>query len=265
MGKDFDHLLALEHLLDVAVDGAQVPLLGDEVLAALGADLFGAEQHQGHHADGQDGHGDIQDAHADEHRQDGDDAGHQLGDALADHLAEGIHVVGVHRHDIAVGVGVKVADGQALHVGEQLDADVPHGALGHIDHDAGVAPGGQDAHQIDAADPCQGADQGTEVGVLLLEHGGDVVVDEGLQKQAGLHIGKGAEENADQHHDAVRGVVPQHLTQDPLEQLAGVGHFGPGAHTAAAAGAMDGSHVLFSHQSSPPCLSKSPPPWVWLL
>ena len=40
-------------------------------------------------------------AHTEEHRYDGDDAGHQLRDALAEHLAQGIHIVGVHGHDIA--------------------------------------------------------------------------------------------------------------------------------------------------------------------
>ena len=151
-------------------------------------------------------------------------------------------------------------------MGEKLGADVAHGALGHVDHDAGVGPGGQDAHQVDAGDAAQRAQQGPKVGVLLLEHGGDVIVDQGLEEKAGLDVGKSAEEDADQHHQAVGGVVLEHFAQDALDEFAGVGHFGPGApHGTPAAGAADGAHVLFSHQDSPPCLSKSPPPWVWLL
>ena len=163
-------------------------------------------------------------------------------------------------------MGVKVADGQALHVGEKLGADVAHGALGHVDHDAGVGPGGQDAHQVDAGDAAQRAQQGPEVGVLLLEHGGDVIVDQGLQEKAGLYVGKGAEEDADQHHHAVGSVVLEHLAQDALDEFAGVGHLGAGASDIAVpAGAADCAHILFSHYASPPCLSKSPPPWVWLV
>ena len=46
-----------------------------------------------------------------------------LRDALADELAQRIHIVGVHRHDIAVGVGVKVADRQRFHVAEKLGTE----------------------------------------------------------------------------------------------------------------------------------------------
>ena len=40
-----------------------------------------------------------------------------LGNALAEQLPQGVHVVGVDGHDVAVGVGVKVLDGQRLHAG----------------------------------------------------------------------------------------------------------------------------------------------------
>ncbi len=76
-----------------------------------------------------------------------------LGNALAQKLAQGVHVVGVHGHDVAVGVGVKVLDGQGLHLVEQVVPQVAHGALADIDHDAVIAEGGDharphDAHQL---------------------------------------------------------------------------------------------------------------------
>ena len=260
VGEDLDDLLAFHHLFDVAVHFAEVALLCDEVLAALLGDLLGAEEHQGHHQHGDDGELPAQHAHAGKDGNDGDGAGHQLRDALAEHLAEGIHVVGVDGHDVAVGMGVKVADGQALHVGEELDAQVAQGTLGDVDHDAGVEPGGEDAHHIDAADAHQRTGQRCKAGVLLLGHGDDIVVDKGLQEQACLHIGQRADHDADEHEDAVRQIVLEHLCHDALEQLARVLDLRTGASHAAGAGAMDDFCFLFCHYCSPPCLSKSPPP-----
>ena len=260
VGEDLDDLLAFHHLFDVAVHLAEVALLCDEVLAALLGDLLGAEEHQGHHQHGDDGELPAQHAHAGKDGNDGDGAGHQLRDALAEHLAEGIDVVGVDGHDVAVGMGVKVADGQALHVGEELDAQVAQGTLGDVDHDAGVEPGGEDAHHIDAADAHQRPGQRCKAGVLLLGHGDDIVVNEGLEEQACLHIGQRADHDADEHEDAVRQIVLEHLCHDALEQLARVLDLRTRASHAAGAGAMDDFCFLFCHYCSPPCLSKSPPP-----
>ena len=262
VGEHLDHLLAFHHFFDVAVHLAEVALLLDEVLAGLLGDLFGAEQHQGHHQHGDDGELPAQQAHAEEDGHDGDDAGNQLRDALAEHLAQGVHVVGVHGHDVAVGVLVKILDGQALHVGEQLDAQVAQGALGHVDHGAGVEPGRQNADDIDDAHPQQGCCQRGKIGVLLLSHGHDVIVHQRLQKQAGLHVGQRADHDAHQNKDAVGQIVPEHFAHDALEQQARVFHFGLGAHAARAGAAY---FFCLCHYCSPPCLSKSPPPWVWLL
>ena len=51
-----------------------------------------------------------------------------------------------------------------------------------------LQPGGDDAHQIDAAHLEQSAQQGSKIRVDLLSHGDDVIVHQRLQKQAGLHI-----------------------------------------------------------------------------
>ena len=136
-------------------------------------------------------------------------------------------------------MGVKVADGQALHVGEELDAQVAQGTLGDVDHDAGVEPGSEDAHHIDAADAHQCTGQRCKAGVLLLGHGDDIVVDKGLQEQACLHIGQRTDHDADEHEDAVRQIVLEHLCHDALEQLARVLDLRTRASHAAGAGAMD--------------------------
>ena len=263
VGEHLDDLLALHHLFDVAVHLAQILLLGHKVLAAHGSDLLGAEQHQGHHQHGDNGELPAHQAHAGEHGHDGDGAGHQLGDALADHLAQGVHIVGVHRHDVAVGVGVKIPDGQAFHVGEKLDTQVAQGALGHVDHDTGVEPCGQHADGVDAANAHQCACQRAEVRRGLLGHGDDVIIDQGLEEEACLHVCQRADDDADQHKDAVGQIVLEHLIHDPLEQLARVLDLRLGAAHPTGAGALYFFHLC--HYCSPPCLSKSPPPWVWLL
>ena len=76
MGEHLDHLLAFHHFFDVAVHLAEVPLLGDEVLAAHGGDLLGAEEHQGYHQHGDDRQLPAEHAHAEEHRNNGNGAGH---------------------------------------------------------------------------------------------------------------------------------------------------------------------------------------------
>ena len=88
-------------------------------------------------------------------------------------------------------------------MGEKLDAQVAQGALGHVDHGAGVEPGRQNADDIDDAHPQQGCCQRGKIGVLLLSHGHDVIVHQRLQKQAGLHVGQRADHDAHQNKDAV--------------------------------------------------------------
>ena len=262
VGEHLDHLLAFHHLLDVAVHLAQIPLLLDEVLGGAFCDLLGAEQHQRHHEHGNDGQLPAEHTHAEKHGYDGDDAGHQLRDALAEHLAQGIHIVGVHGHDIAVRMSVKIPDGQAFHVGEQLGAQIAQRALRYVDHDAGVGPCGQNAHKVDAAHPHQCTGQWCKAGVLLAGHGYDVIVHQSLQEQAGLHIGQRADHDADKHKDAVGQIVAEHFIHDALQQLARVFHLGARPPCAPRAGAM---YFFYCHYCAPPCLSKSPPPCVWLL
>ena len=50
-----------------------------------------------------------------------------------------------------MGVGVKVPDGQGLHVLEELIPQVPQGALGHVDHHPGLDEAGQDAAGVEQA------------------------------------------------------------------------------------------------------------------
>ena len=148
-------------------------------------------------------------------------------------------------------------------MGEKLDAQVAQGALGHVDHDAGVEPCGQHADGVDAADAHQCTCQRAEVRRGLPGHGDDVIIDQGLEEEACLHVCQRADDDADQHKDAVGQIVLEHLIHDPLEQLARILNLRLGAAHPTGAGALHFFHLC--HYCSPPCLSKSPPPWVWLL
>ena len=75
-------------------------------------------------------------------------AGEQLRHALADHLTQGIGIVGVIAHHIAVGVGIKIRDGQGLHMVEHLVTDALQGTLRHHRHQTVVEQGAEYARDI---------------------------------------------------------------------------------------------------------------------
>ena len=129
MVEDLDDLLTVDGFLDEGVHVADPHLLLDEVAAGAGDDgAHGHEQDRGEHEyEDRDRH--RQPQHGDEGRERGDRGGEHLREGLADGLAQGVGVVGVTAHDVAVLVGVEVADRQCLLVGEHVVADLLQGAL----------------------------------------------------------------------------------------------------------------------------------------
>ena len=224
VAEDFDHLLAVDHLLDIAVQGAQGALLAEEVAAAAARQETGhhqgeADAHQHHH--GQQGVGE-------QHPQEGDQDGHagvdDLGDALGEHLAQGVHVVGVDAHHVAVGVGVEILDGQGLHMAEQVVPDGLLHALGHHDHVPVIGVRAQGAHQEQAAHHHQGPHQAGEVRVRRPQQGGDIVVDQAAQEQRARHVGDGADQDAHQDDGEAGLILPldiAHQAADDVPALTG--------------------------------------------
>ena len=86
-----------------------------------------------------------------------------MGNALAEELPQGVHVVGVDGHDVPVGVGVKIPDGEGFHVGEQLVSQLSHGPLADVDHDPVVGVGCGDAQDVESHDPRQSPGEGSVV------------------------------------------------------------------------------------------------------
>ena len=172
--KDLDDLLALDHLLDVAVDLAHRLLLGREVPTAPAADELHRQHHDRQHAKGDKGQRGAQDDHHGDGANKGEGAGHQASEAVVQCLGDGLDVVGIAAHELAVGVGIEVLQGQALHLLKEVLPDLGHRVLGHMDHDAGVAVGAGGACDIHKGHEKEHFRKACKVA------GEDIVVDEGL-------------------------------------------------------------------------------------
>ena len=216
MAEHLDHFLPVHHLLNVAVDSAQIFLLLRKIDRGLRRNFRGNKGHDADHHQGEKGQGEIQHQHAEKGGQDHDAGVDELGDALADQLAQGVHIVGVDGHDVPMGVGVKIPDRQRLHVPEQLHTQIAHGALADIDHDAVVAVGAQNADAVHDRHGQQRCRQPGEVGGLGPGQRNDVVIDQALHEKRPPQGGQRGPKNAD--HDQAKGklIVPEHIAEDAL-------------------------------------------------
>ena len=208
------HLLSGHHLLNIAVQVAQVGLLLLIVgLAPLSA-VPDIEEH-GHIA-----HGHHQRQLPVEDKEHGEGAHHldkaldHHGKAVVEGIGDGVHIVGEIAHDIAVAVGVKEAQGQGLQVGEQVPADVEEHLLGRLDHGLGIAQGGQGTHKVDGRRHRH-----------ALQKGPDAAVGQGIHHRAdhvgAQQVGQGAD--GDQHrHQGQQVLVPPQVGQQRTQGISQV-------------------------------------------
>ena len=176
MVEDFNNLLALNHLLNIAVDRAQVPLLGHKIAAA--ALSYGHDDNK-HQPQREDRHQKQQRTQAEHHRHHaykGQSARTQGYQTVLENFGESINVVGVAAHKLAVGVGVEIAQGQILHFGEQIPANGMGGLLGDMDHNAGIGVAQERGADVDAAH------QEQHSGKLGVVAGDDAVVNQGPEQ-----------------------------------------------------------------------------------
>ena len=223
VAEDLDDLLAVEHLLDEAVNYAEVALLPDVVLAGELGEVRGDEQHDHCGDDGDDGQRRVEHDHAYERGDHGDDRVDYLRNALAEQLTQGVHVVGVDGHDVAVGVGVEILDGQPLHALEEVVTQPEHGALAHCDHDACVGPGGQNAYRQGYDQPDDGLAEGAEVGGAAVYHRRDVVVHQRLREGRADDRGDGGDEYAEYDQQEGPLVIFEHVADHAPEHGGGAG------------------------------------------
>ena len=258
VAEDLDDLLAVHHLFDIAVDLAQIHLLLHEEAARIFDALHGERHRRGDHEQRDDQQRHVEHHHRNDDADNHDDAGNQLRHGLGDHLAHGVDIVGVYAHDIAVGMRVKILDRQALHLGKELDAQVFQRALRDEDHQIVVQPRAERAEDIHRRHAEHRTAHRAEIRIRLAHHRGDIVVDQALHEHRAVNVGHGADEQADDDHDAVDLILAHDLGKDALKRLAGVLRAG-----------LSGVSVASHHGQSPPFMaasSKSPPPLpTWLL
>ena len=207
--KDLDHLLAADHLLDVAVDVAQGGLLGGVVGGAALCAEPDIQEHGriAHHHD--QGQLPVEDEQQHQGARQLDEALDGHGKAVVQRVGHRVHVVGEIAHDVAVELGVEKAQRQRLDVGEQIPPDVVQHLLGGVDHSLGVAEGGQRPHPADGGGGQHPAGQGVHIpGAHAVDHRADHI---GAQQ-----VAQGAD--GDQHrHSQEQELVPAHIGQQGPE------------------------------------------------
>ena len=190
-------------------------LLLDEVASGAGNDL--AYHHKQDHGEGEheNGDGHRQPQHGDERRERRHRRREHLRERLADGLAQCVGVVGVTAHDVAVFVGVEVADGQGLLMGEHVVANLLQRALFHGDDDPLPQPAAENTGRIQACHKRQRTQQRHPIRIGGTNHRQNVRVDQRLQEQRRSGLRRGTDENA-HHHERHTPLVLEDVAEDTL-------------------------------------------------
>ena len=148
MAKHLDNLLPGHHLLHKSFRLSNGDLLAQKILGRVACDIARCKKHAynaGHHNQAQNYAVVHHDA---EHRQQRDARNEHLRQALAYHLAQGVHIIGIITHDVAVAVGIEILDRQVLHMAKHLFAQLFQRALRDNRHQLGVGEARNQAEHI---------------------------------------------------------------------------------------------------------------------
>ena len=148
VAEHLDDLLAIHHLLHKAFGIGNGALLFHEEARRAAAEALGNEEHKHYACKQHESHPYAEVQHDREHDQHYRAGLYKRRQRLADKHAQGVDVVCVMAHDIAVLMGVKIADGQILHVVEHLAAELVKVALGHVCHELGIGRHGYQREHI---------------------------------------------------------------------------------------------------------------------
>ena len=146
MTEGLDHLLPGEHLLDKAVHRSHVALLATEIGCRAASQPLGGEHHHSRQGNGEQCELPVEDYHARERGNDGDERTEHIGQTASHHLAQGVDIVGVHTHHVAMRVLVEELDRERLHVLKEALTQLEQHSLTHVYHQAAVEVGAQGAH-----------------------------------------------------------------------------------------------------------------------
>ena len=159
VAEDLDDLLAGHRLLNIALGFGDGLLLAQEEFGAAAADALGDDDHQNHAEHRNERQPDAEIEHNAEHGQHDRARLDEGGDGFGHELAQRVDIVGVEAHDIAVLVGVEVADGKILHAAEHLLTELVEKALRHIGHELLVDQDRDDREHIERDEQRQDGDE----------------------------------------------------------------------------------------------------------
>ena len=142
----------------------------------------------------------AQGEHGEEHGDDGKEGAYRRRKGLHHHLTQGVYVVGIKAHDIAVFVAVEVANRQALHFFKHFITHAFHGALGDDRHDPAVSKGRKHPCPEEQAHSADGPQEPHEIRIGHANHRRDIVVNQGAQEERGSGAGDGADKHQDHNH-----------------------------------------------------------------
>ena len=245
MVEDFDDLLTLDHLLDVSVDLTQGLLLSREIPPAAAADGPHYQQHHRQHGKGDERQGGTQHQHHDNGAQKIQRAGDHTAKAVVQSLGDGLNIVGIAAHQLAVGVGVEVFQRQSLHPFKEIRPDFRHTGLGDMHHNPGVAKRAHRPGNIHCRHEAQHFRKPRKIS------GQDIVIDQGLDKIGAPHGAGGADTKQHYHHRQQRFVPPQVTHQLP-QRAADILRFLKAAfRTMMSRAARPHRSFILSHRCSP--------------
>ena len=218
MAENLNDLLPVYHFLHITVDIRKRFLLHQKETADLFSDHPDDLQDQKHDQHGNQCQIKADIEHTNQYRHDGKDRGNELRHGLCDHLAKGIGVVGIKAHNIAVGAGIKGADGKPLHFFKHFVPNLFQRSLCNGYHDTVIKKRGKNTDQIDCADHDQHLQKLCEYRGRACEQRCDIIVDQGLQEQRRSSGRNGAEQNTD-HHKKELSLIVLHIGKQPQQCL----------------------------------------------
>ena len=220
--EDLDDLLAGYHLFDITVYRAQSPLLADEKACGLACQHFGHidDQPHGEEHDERQNPGGIDQIPQHDHQRHG--GGHALRNGLGDHLPQRVDVAGIARHDVSGGVAVKVAQGETLHLGEEVVPDGLLNALGNADHQIVEEEGAENTEAENAGELHKIGFQRAKIRGAVCHHGQDIVIDQRAKGTAALCLRYRCGDDAQKDENQQRDVF-FHIAEQPQKGFSGIG------------------------------------------
>ena len=186
VGENFDDFFPMDDLFDKSFELCGAGLLGNEALRRSSAEFFYDDEHGS--GAGIDGNGEPYryEEHCAGEDDEGKDRIDKLDHALGNKLTDGVDVVGVVGHDVAVFIGIEIGDGQRFHCGKHFFAQTVQGLLSEARHDAGIGKSGDGPQSVDENHGGDKHKKASRNGVKSFGEGrGDHVVHEEEKKDAG--------------------------------------------------------------------------------